>query len=85
MAYQTITVAFEGSLATVCLNRPEKRNALSLACMRELIEVFENIGRTREIRAVILAAAGKATIKTVVTDPVTNASSVSTAYATLQT
>ena len=60
MAYQTITVAFEGSLATVCLNRPEKRNALSLACMRELIEVFENIGRTREIRAVILAAAGKA-------------------------
>lgn len=33
----------------------------------------------------ILTAAGKATIKTVVTDPVTNASSVSTAYATLQT
>jgi enoyl-CoA hydratase/carnithine racemase len=60
MAYQTITVAFEGSLATVCLNRPEKRNALSLACMRELIEVFDNIGRTGEIRAVILAATGKA-------------------------
>src|SRR5437763_1836581 len=60
MAYQTITVAFEGSLATVCLNRPEKRNALSLVCMRELIEVFDNIGRTREIRAVILAATGKA-------------------------
>src|SRR5437870_9259103 len=60
MAYQTVTVAFEGQLGTVCLNRPEKRNALSLACMRELIEVFENIGRTREIRAVILAAAGKA-------------------------
>ncbi len=60
MAYQTITVAFEGPLATVCLNRPEKRNALSLVCMRELIEVFDNIGRTREIRAVILAAAGKA-------------------------
>jgi len=60
MAYQTITVAFEDSLATVCLNRPEKRNALSLGCMRELIEVFDNLGRTREIRGVILAAAGKA-------------------------
>ena len=60
MAYQTITVSFEGPLACVCLNRPEKRNALSLACMRELIEVLDNIGRTREIRAVILAAAGKA-------------------------
>jgi enoyl-CoA hydratase/carnithine racemase len=60
MAYQTITVAFEGPLATVCLNRPEKRNALSLLCMRELIEVFDSIGHTREIHAVILAAAGKA-------------------------
>jgi enoyl-CoA hydratase/carnithine racemase len=60
MSYQTITVAFENPLATVCLNRPEKRNALSLLCMRELIEVFDNLGRTREVRAVILAAAGKA-------------------------
>ena len=60
MAYQTITVAFEGPLATVCLNRPERRNALSLVCMRELIEMLDSIGRTREIRAVILAAAGKA-------------------------
>ena len=60
MGYQTIAVAFEGPLATVGLNRPEKRNALSLLCMRELVEVFDNIGRTREIRAVILTAAGKA-------------------------
>jgi enoyl-CoA hydratase/carnithine racemase len=60
MSYQTISVAFETPLATVCLNRPEKRNALSLLCMRELIEVFDSLGRTSEIRAVILAAAGKA-------------------------
>jgi enoyl-CoA hydratase/carnithine racemase len=60
MGYQTITVVFEGPLGTVCLNRPEKRNALSLVCMRELLEVFDNIGRAREVRAVILAAAGKA-------------------------
>ena len=60
MPYQTITVRFDHPLATVCLNRPEKRNALSLLCMRELIEVFDNVGRTPEIRAVILAAAGKA-------------------------
>jgi enoyl-CoA hydratase/carnithine racemase len=60
MSYQTITVALENQFSTVCLNRPEKRNALSLACMRELIEVFDHLGHTREIRAVILAAAGKA-------------------------
>jgi enoyl-CoA hydratase/carnithine racemase len=60
MSYQTIAVAFDHPLATVSLNRPEKRNALSLLCMRELIEVFDSLGRTGEIRAVILAAAGKA-------------------------
>jgi enoyl-CoA hydratase/carnithine racemase len=60
MSYQTIAIAFEGPLATVCLTRPEKRNALSLLCMRELIEVFDSLGRTAEIRAVIVAAAGKA-------------------------
>jgi len=60
MSYQTITVCFENPLATVSLSRPEKRNALSLLCMRELIEVLDNIGRTPEIRAVILAATGKA-------------------------
>jgi enoyl-CoA hydratase/carnithine racemase len=60
MSYQTITVCFDHPLATVSLNRPEKRNALSLRCMRELLEAFESVGRTPEIRAVILAAAGKA-------------------------
>jgi hypothetical protein len=33
----------------------------------------------------LLSGSGKATLKTVVTDPVTNATSVSTGYATLQT
>jgi enoyl-CoA hydratase/carnithine racemase len=50
MSYQTITVRFDHPLATVCLNRPEKRTALSLLCMCELIEVFENVGRTPEIQ-----------------------------------
>ena len=58
--YRTITLALDGPLATVCLNRPEKRNALSLTAMRELIEALDHIARSRETRAVILAAAGKA-------------------------
>ena len=41
------------------LNRPQRRNALSLDLMRELIACLDEIGRNREIRAVILAAAGK--------------------------
>ena len=41
------------------LNRPQRRNALSLELMRELIGCLDEIGRNREVRAVILAAAGK--------------------------
>ena len=49
----------EGSLAVLTLNRPERRNAMSLAMMLELIERLDEISSTPEVRAVILAAAGK--------------------------
>ena len=52
-------IAREGTVTVVTLNRPERRNALSLALMRELIDALDAIGRDRETRAVILAAAGK--------------------------
>jgi enoyl-CoA hydratase/carnithine racemase len=46
-------------VAVVTLNRPEKRNALSMELMLELIAALDEIGRSAEARAVILAAAGK--------------------------
>jgi enoyl-CoA hydratase/carnithine racemase len=52
-------IAQEGPVAVITLNRPERRNALSLGLMRELTGVLDEIGRGREVRAVILAAAGK--------------------------
>jgi enoyl-CoA hydratase/carnithine racemase len=42
----------------VTLNRPQRRNALSLELMLELIDCLDAIGRDRAVRAVILAAAG---------------------------
>ena len=54
-----IQIAHEGPTAIVTLNRPERRNALSLELMLDLIAALDEIGRNREIRAVILAAAGK--------------------------
>jgi enoyl-CoA hydratase/carnithine racemase len=59
MNYENICLAADGSVATVTLNRPQRRNALSLGLMLELIGCLDEIGRNREIRAVILAAAGK--------------------------
>ncbi len=49
----------EEHAAVITLNRPERRNALSLGLMRELIACLDSIAANREIRAVILAAAGK--------------------------
>jgi enoyl-CoA hydratase/carnithine racemase len=53
-----LTFDRDGAIATVTLNRPERRNALSLELMRELLACLDAIGRDREVRAVILAAAG---------------------------
>ena len=49
----------EDAVAVITLNRPQRRNALSLDLMLELIGRLDEIGRSGEIRAVILAAAGK--------------------------
>ena len=59
MSYQSISFETEGPIAVVTLNRPQRRNALSLELMTELIACLCEIGRDRSLRAVILAAAGK--------------------------
>ena len=59
MPYQNISFEIEGPIAIVTLNRPQRRNALSLELMTELIACLNEIGRDRSLRAVILAAAGK--------------------------
>src|SRR5579884_1986519 len=58
MAYNDILFTREGTAAVVTLNRPTRRNALSRQMMQELIDCLEEIGKTPEVRAVILAAAG---------------------------
>ena len=59
MPYQCILFETEGPIAIITLNRPQRRNALSLELMTELIACLNEIGRDRSLRAVILAAAGK--------------------------
>ena len=59
MSYQSISVQSEGPSAVVTLNRPQRRNALSLELMLELVDALDAIGRDRAVRAIILAAAGK--------------------------
>ena len=60
MPYQNLLQSREGHLGIITLNRPERRNALSLELMLELIRALDEFGSDVSIRAVILAAAGKA-------------------------
>lgn len=55
--YEHILVEWSGDFATVTMNRPERRNALSLAHMRELIAAFAEIGESDAL-GVVLAAKG---------------------------
>ena len=59
MPYENIRVDTEGPLAVVTLDRPNRRNALSLDLMLELIDCLGRIGGDSSLRAVVLAAEGK--------------------------
>ena len=58
MSYEKICFASEDNIALVTLNWPQRRNALSLALMQELIDCLSEIESQRDLRAVILAANG---------------------------
>mgnify|MGYP000206242781 CR=1 FL=1 len=55
-----LLVHTEPPVARITLNRPEKRNALSLALMEELISALEDVGATPEVRAIVIEGAGPA-------------------------
>jgi enoyl-CoA hydratase/carnithine racemase len=57
MGYQHLLVKHEGAITTITLNRPEKRNALSLEVMLELTTAFREVG-DGDALGVILAANG---------------------------
>jgi len=59
MPYQHIIRSTEGPLGIVTLHRPERRNALSLELMLELIRCLDEFASESQVRAIILAAEGK--------------------------
>jgi len=59
MSYTTLTLAQDGGIATITLNRPEKRNAISTAMIEELLVALGECEKS-PARVVILTGAGKA-------------------------
>jgi enoyl-CoA hydratase/carnithine racemase len=49
----------EGRVATITLNRPHRRNAISFAMLNLLTEHFQQAERDRGVRCIVLTGAGK--------------------------
>lgn len=59
MEYRFLDLAIRNGIARLTLTRPERRNALSLALMLEMIECLDLLAARPDVQVVILAAAGK--------------------------
>ncbi len=57
---ELVLVVKADGIATVTLNRPEKRNALSLELRRELASTFEGLGSDPDVAVVVVTGAGTA-------------------------
>src|SRR6201993_2739037 len=59
MAYTTLQVGYDGRVATITLNRPDKRNAISYELIEDLLAAFEEV-RSSKALVLVLTGAGKA-------------------------
>ena len=58
--FQTLTLSFEDSVASVTLNRPDVRNAFNETMIADIAQAFHDLGERQEVRAIVLAANGPA-------------------------
>lgn len=59
MNYKTIQLAYDAGVATLALNRPEKRNAISFELIDDLLRAFDEVAKSDAI-VLIITGAGKA-------------------------
>src|SRR4051812_50124271 len=59
MDYTLIQLQVASGIATLTLNRPEKRNAMSDAMRTEFIHALERVAADKAIKALVLTGAGK--------------------------
>jgi enoyl-CoA hydratase len=58
MTYETLLVDIDGRVATISVNRPDKRNALSNTVRREIVEALDQLRSNDDVRVVILTGVG---------------------------
>lgn len=58
-SFNSLLLSIENFVATITLNRADKRNAFNDEVIDELTKAFDYVGRCNDVRAVVLAANGK--------------------------
>ena len=58
MTYKDILYAVDDRLATITLNRPERRNALSWPLLYEVVDALKKAEKDRDVRVIIIKGAG---------------------------
>jgi methylglutaconyl-CoA hydratase len=59
MSYKTIQLAYDGGVAVITLNRPDKRNAISFELIDDLLRALDQVANSGAV-VLILTGAGKA-------------------------
>jgi methylglutaconyl-CoA hydratase len=57
MKFQTLELAYDSGIATLTLNRPERRNALSTQLLQELLEALDQIEKS-DAQVMVLTGSG---------------------------
>lgn len=59
MTFETLLVTIQNGIATIVINRPDKRNALNAAVRREIIEALDTLRTQAETRVIVFTGAGE--------------------------
>jgi enoyl-CoA hydratase len=58
MAYETLLLDIDGRIATISVNRPDKRNALNAAVRREIVAALDSLRTNDDVRVIIFTGVG---------------------------
>lgn len=58
LRFETLLITIESAVATIVINRPDKRNALNAAVRRELVEALDALRSREDVRVVVFTGAG---------------------------
>jgi enoyl-CoA hydratase len=58
MAFETLLLDVSDRIATITINRPDKRNALNAVVRREIVEALDDLRARDDVRVVIITGSG---------------------------